>query len=31
LQAFWWDHPRLGKDIGSLPAHEERQQRLIHT
>ena len=26
LHAFWWDHPRLGKDIGRFPTQEERQQ-----
>jgi len=26
LHAFWWDHPRLGRDIGSFPTEEERQQ-----
>ncbi len=26
LHAFWWDHPRLGQDIGSLPTWEERMQ-----
>lgn len=26
LHAFWWDHPRLGEDIGSYPTPEERQQ-----
>jgi hypothetical protein len=26
LHAFWWDHPRLGQDIGSFPTQEGRQQ-----
>jgi hypothetical protein len=26
LHAFWWDHPRLGKDVGRFPRLEERQQ-----
>ncbi len=26
LHAFWWDHPRLGQGIGSLPTWEERMQ-----
>ncbi len=26
LHAFWWDHPRLGQDVGSFPTQEERQQ-----
>jgi hypothetical protein len=26
LHAYWWDHPRLGKDIGKFPTLEERQQ-----
>ena len=26
LHAFWWDHPRLGQDIGSFPTWEEREQ-----
>ena len=26
LHAFWWDHPRLGRDIGSFPTDEARQQ-----
>jgi hypothetical protein len=29
LHAFWWDHPRLGKDIGSFPTPEERQRHWI--
>jgi aminoglycoside phosphotransferase (APT) family kinase protein len=31
LHAFWWDHPRLGQDIGSLPSWEERQQDIRDT
>ncbi len=31
LHAFWWDHPRLGKDIGRYPTQEERQQDWINT
>jgi len=27
LHAFWWDHPRLGEDIGSFPTDEARQRR----
>jgi thiamine kinase-like enzyme len=27
LHAFWWDHPRLGEDVGSFPTYEVRQQR----
>jgi thiamine kinase-like enzyme len=26
LHAFWWDHPRLGVDVGSWPTAEERRQ-----
>ncbi|RPJ39583.1 MAG: DUF1679 domain-containing protein, partial [Chloroflexi bacterium] len=26
LHASWWDHPRLGKDIGKYPTPEERTQ-----
>ena len=26
LHAFWWDHPRLGKDIGKFPTPAEREQ-----
>lgn len=26
LHAFWWDHPRLGVDIGKFPSRAERQQ-----
>jgi aminoglycoside phosphotransferase (APT) family kinase protein len=26
LHAFWWDHPRLGVDIGQYPTQEERRQ-----
>ena len=26
LHAFWWDHPRLGKDIGKIPNQADRQQ-----
>jgi thiamine kinase-like enzyme len=29
LHAFWWDHPRLGKDVGRFPSWEERQQEWI--
>ncbi|HSN77823.1 MAG TPA: phosphotransferase [Anaerolineae bacterium] len=31
LHAFWWDHPRLGKDIGRFPTQEERQQDWLAT
>lgn len=31
LHAFWWDHPRLGQDIGSFPTWEERQQDVRDT
>lgn len=31
LHAFWWDHPRLGKDIGRYPTSEEREKNLIDT
>jgi hypothetical protein len=30
LHAFWWDHPRLGKDVGWYPTHEERQRDWIN-
>ncbi len=26
LHAFWWDHPRLGVDIGKYPTQEERRR-----
>lgn len=26
LHAFWWDHPRLGKDVGKFPTLEERRE-----
>jgi hypothetical protein len=26
LHAFWWDHPRLGRDIGSFTTPEERRK-----
>jgi thiamine kinase-like enzyme len=29
LHAFWWDHPRLGKDIGRFPTQEERRQEWV--
>lgn len=29
LHAFWWDHPRLGKDVGRIRTHEERRQSWI--
>jgi aminoglycoside phosphotransferase (APT) family kinase protein len=31
LHAFWWDHPRLGRDVGSFPTQEERQQNWSET
>jgi hypothetical protein len=31
LHAFWWDHPRLGKDVGSFPTPEERRREWIDT
>jgi hypothetical protein len=31
LHAFWWDHPRLGQDVGSFPTWEERQQDIRDT
>jgi thiamine kinase-like enzyme len=31
LHAFWWDHPRLGKDIGRFPSWEKRQQEWAET
>lgn len=31
LHAFWWDHLRLGKDIGQYPTWEERQQDFADT
>jgi hypothetical protein len=31
LHAYWWDHPRLGKDVGSFPGLEQRQQELLDT
>lgn len=31
LHAFWWDHPRLGQDIGSFPTWEERQRDMRDT
>ncbi len=29
LHAFWWDHPSLGKQIGSFPTPAERQQECV--
>jgi len=26
FHSFWWDHPRLGKDVGSFPTRQEREQ-----
>lgn len=26
LHAFWWDHPRLGRDIGRFPTQVERER-----
>ena len=26
FHAFWWDHPRLGKDIGDFPTRDERKK-----
>jgi hypothetical protein len=31
LHAFWWDHPRLGVDIGQYPTPAQRQQDCIST
>ena len=31
LHAFWWEHPRLGKDIGQLPTEEARKEGMADT
>jgi Ecdysteroid kinase-like family len=28
LHAYWWDHPRLGVDIGHLPTEESEREQL---
>lgn len=29
LHAYWWDHPRLGKEIGNFPTKDERQREWL--
>jgi hypothetical protein len=29
LHAFWWDHPRLGVDVGRIPTQAEREQEWL--
>jgi hypothetical protein len=31
FHAFWWEHPRLGKDIGRLPTAEARKEGIVDT
>lgn len=31
FHAFWWEHPRLGKDIGQLPTEGARQEGIADT
>jgi hypothetical protein len=31
FHAFWWDHPRLGQDIGTLPTAEGIKEGIVDT